>query len=272
MRSTAMTIKPALVSLLVVLSVTASMLAWGSGSVSEVTGRTPVLVELFTSEGCSSCPPADRFLETLDRQPVAGAEMIVLSEHVDYWNHIGWKDPYSAHLYSERQSVYGKRFRLDSVYTPQMVVDGSSQFVGSDPGLADEVFAKALSVPKISVHLSLLSEDPSSGVHVHLDTGVLEPSFGAREAEVQIVVALSRAESQVSSGENAGHRLAHVSVVRSLTKVGVLKRGQGLSRDVHLNLGSGSESESHNLRLIAFVQEPQQGRVLGAALLPVRMK
>ncbi|HKF06154.1 MAG TPA: DUF1223 domain-containing protein [Candidatus Sulfotelmatobacter sp.] len=260
--------KTAFGSLLVILSVIAWTLASGSDSVSEVNGRTPVLVELFTSEGCSSCPPADRFLEKLDHQPVTGAEMIVLSEHVDYWNHIGWKDPYSAHLYSERQSLYGKRFGLDSVYTPQMVVDGSSEFVGSNPALADEAFANALTVPKISVHLSLLSAD-ASGVQVHLDTGALGPSFGAREAEVQIAVALSRAESQVSSGENAGHRLTHVSVVRSLTKVGILKRGQGLSQDVHVNLGSGSESQ--NLRLIAFVQEPQQGRVLGAALLPLRV-
>src|SRR5215831_10819641 len=141
----------------------AAWLAWGSDSVSEANARTPVLVELFTSEGCSSCPPADRFLEKLDHQPIAGAEMIVLSEHVDYWNHIGWKDPYSAHLYSERQSVYGNRFGLDSVYTPQMVVDGSSEFVGSNPALADRAFAKALGVPKISVHLSLISEDPASG-------------------------------------------------------------------------------------------------------------
>ena len=264
-----MTIKAAFGFSLVILSVTAWMLAWGSGSVSGMTDRTPVLVELFTSEGCSSCPPADRFLEKLDHQPVAGAEMIVLSEHVDYWNHIGWKDPYSAHLYSERQSIYGKRFGLDSVYTPQMVVDGSSEFVGSNSALADKAFAKTLGVPKISVHLSLISADPSA-VHVHLDTAALEPSFGAREAEVQIAVALNRAESQVSSGENAGHRLAHVSVVRSLTKVGVLKRGEGLSEDVHLNLGP--VSESHDLRLIAFVQEPQQGRVLGAALLPVSVK
>ena len=263
-----MTIKAALVSLLGVLSVTAWMLGWGSDSVSEAKARTPVLVELFTSEGCSSCPPADRFLEKLDHQPMAGAEMIVLSEHVDYWNHIGWNDPYSNHLYSERQSIYCKRFGLDSVYTPQMVVDGSSEFVGSNPNLADKAFAKALGVPKISVHVSLISADPS-GLLVHLDAGALEPSFGAREAEVQIAVALSRAESQVSSGENAGHSLTHVSVVRSLMKVGILKRGQGLSQDVHLNLGSASESQ--DLRLIAFVQEPQQGKVIGAALLPVRV-
>ena len=260
-----------ILSAIVVLSTGAWMLAFAPqrlhGADAGTGVRTPVLVELFTSEGCSSCPPADRFLETLDRQPIPGAEMIVLSEHVDYWNHIGWKDPYSASLYSQRQSAYANRFGLDSVYTPQMVVDGSSEFVGSSSGEADKAFRKALRVPKLPLQLSSISTDASNTLRAHLETGALDSSFGSREADVYVAVALNRAESQVSAGENSGHRLAHVSVVKSLTKIGALKQGQVLSQDVLLNLEPGSDSR--NLRLIAFVQEPRQGRVLGAASMPV---
>ncbi|MCU1298405.1 MAG: hypothetical protein JWO91_2683 [Acidobacteriaceae bacterium] len=115
---------------------------------------------MFTSEGCSSCPPADAFLEKLDRlQPVAGAQLIVLSEHVDYWNHIGWKDPYSSHLFSERQSGYASRFGLESDYTPQMVVDGTRQFVGRDACSADQTLSEAAKVPKVHVAVSDVSVD-----------------------------------------------------------------------------------------------------------------
>jgi len=259
-----MLIKAGFLLSVVVATVATSIPPRESGSVSAAT-RTPLLVELFTSEGCSSCPPADRFLEQLDHQPLPGAEIIVLSEHVDYWNHIGWRDPYSSHLYSERQSTYRQRFGLDSVYTPQIVVDGAREFVGSDTGLAKKVFAKALVAPKIPVHLSLVSKEAKS-LHAHLDAGTLERSFGVSEAGVYLAVALDRAESQVSSGENAGHKLAHVAVVREIRTLGVIKQGQGFSQDIQLNL----EPASGDLRLIAFVQEPRQGNVLGAALLPIR--
>jgi hypothetical protein len=229
--------------------------------------RTPVLVELFTSEGCSSCPPADRLLEQYGRQPTAGAELIVLSEHVDYWNHIGWKDPYSARSFSERQNRYARRFGLDSVYTPQLVVDGSAQFVGSDSGKATRAFTRAIGRPKVSVVLSDVNMDASHMLHGHVEVGKLEPLYGSAEAEVYIAIALNRAQSQVSAGENAGRRLSHAAVVKNLTTIGVLKRGQSMTKDVELRLEPGSNL--NNLRLIAFVQEPGQGRVLGATLLQV---
>jgi len=240
--------------------------AAGSMQASEVPSQleagTPVLVELFTSEGCSSCPPADALLQKLDRQPIAGEQMIVLSEHVDYWNHIGWKDPYSARFYSDRQNTYARRLGLDDVYTPQMVVDGTSQFTGSDAALAGKAFAKALNKPKMAVRLSSVSLATPNVLSAHLETGALPESFGLREADVYVAVALNHAESQVSGGENSGRKLSHTAVVKSIVKVGRFKKGQTFAQDVQLKVEPGTDAS--NLRLIAFVQEPGQGRVIGA--------
>jgi hypothetical protein len=246
-----------------------SLLTNGSKADAVGTMRTPVLIELFTSEGCSSCPPADTLLQKLDQQPIAGAELIVLSEHVDYWNHIGWKDPYSARFYSERQSAYGRRFGLDSVYTPEMVVDGMTEFVGSNASLANQAFEKALHRPKLPVRLSSISVT-SHLLTGHLETGSLDKSYGTGHADVYLVLALNRAESRVSAGENAGHNLQHVSVARRISKIGAVKQGQALSQEVQVKLGPGEDSG--NLRLIAFVQESRQGRVLGAAAVRVNAR
>jgi hypothetical protein len=239
------------------------MTAWSSLEASAADVRSPVVVELFTSEGCSSCPPADRFLAKVDQQPVPGAQLIVLSEHVDYWNHIGWKDPYSSHFYSERQDAYGRRFDLDSVYTPQMVVDGTAEFTGSDTERAAKAIAQALKSPKIPIRLSGLSVGPAQTLRVRVEADALPSSYPQREAELYVALALNRAESHVSGGENDGRTLSHVAVARSLVKVGVLKHDKNLAQDVTLNFGPAVDS--HNLRVIAFVQETGQGRVLGAA-------
>lgn len=232
--------------------------------------RTPVLVELFTSEGCSGCPPADRFLQKLDQQPQPGAEMIVLGEHVDYWNHIGWKDRFSSHLFSERQSIYAKRFGLESVYTPEMVVDGSSEFVGSDQEKANHVFQSAAGAPKIPIQLSSVSFDQQHTMRAHIETGTLDNSYGVSGAEAYIAVALNHAQSQVSAGENAGHQLTHVAIVRSFVKVAELKRGQSLNQEVVVKLEPSIDV--HDVRLIAFLQEPHQGRIVGATRFTVNSK
>jgi hypothetical protein len=222
----------------------------------------PVLVELYTSEGCSSCPPADAFLQMLDQQPVAGAEMIVLSEHVDYWNQIGWKDPFSSSFYSDRQGAYGRRFGLGSVYTPQMVVDGSEEFVGSDRAAAERAFSKAVASQKIEVQLSAITVESPDRLRAHLEAAPLPPSLKTSIADVYVAVALNRAKSQVSRGENEGRTLTHTAVAQNMDKVGVIRAGQGFSQDIQLELKSGSNPD--NLRLVAFVQEAHQGRVLGA--------
>ena len=131
-----------------------SLLSAGADS-----SRAPVLVELFTSEGCSSCPPADRLLESLDPQA------IVLSEHVDYWDHLGWRDPFSLHANTLRQEAYARGFRIDGAYTPQMVIDGVTEFEGNDERRVRDEFARARSREKIGVHLSRTA----SGVRVQID-------------------------------------------------------------------------------------------------------
>jgi len=223
--------------------------------------RPPVLVELFTSEGCSSCPPADALLERFDRsQPISGAELIVLSERVDYWDNIGWRDPYSSHEYSERQTAYAAQFGLGTVYTPQMFVDGRFEFVGSDERRARQVIKEAAELPKAPVHLSWGSSEGGATI-VHVEAGPLPSATGTRSAGVFLAIADNSDESQVSGGENAGRDLQHVAVLRKLTRIGTVYASAQFSRDINLN------SKNHgNLRSVVIVQEPQVGRVLGAGL------
>jgi hypothetical protein len=225
----------------------------------------PILVELFTSEGCSSCPPADALLEKLDRsQPVAGAELIVLSEHVDYWNYIGWTDPFSSRVYSERQDSYAQRFGRASVYTPQMVVDGSREFVGSDARSAHLAVADALKAPKLELRLSAISVEGGQNVRAHLETEALPTSFGSDEDDIYLAVTSSHAESKVLAGENSGRRLTHTGVVRTLLKIGTLRPGQSFAKDIQVKLAP--EADPRSLRLIAFIQERGAGRVFGATM------
>src|SRR5271156_251986 len=224
--------------------------------------RTPVLVELFTSEGCSDCPPADALLEKLARsQPVSGAELVVLSEHVDYWDDAGWRDPYSSHEYSERQNAYAGQFNLDSVYTPQMVVDGRLELVGSDERRALAAIANAAKTAKLPVSISAVHLETPGVVSLHVNAGQLPSSFATASAEVWIAAADESDESHVSRGENAGRNLKHIAVLRSLTRAGTADRAGEFSRDVRININQGSAA---GLRLPPRRLKPA-GRVLGVA-------
>ncbi len=224
--------------------------------------RVPVLVELFTSEGCSDCPPADTLLERLGRsQPVRGAELIVLSEHVDYWDGIGWRDPYSSHEYTERQGAYAEQFGLGSVYTPQMVVDGGFQVVGSDERGAISAIEKATQAEKFPVSVSLVRWESDGVATLHVSTGQVPHFISAKSLEVLIAAADESDESYVKHGENAGRTLKHVAVLRSLTRVGSIDGSNEFSQEVKVKLHRGGNGG--NLRVVAIVQEAPAGRVLG---------
>jgi hypothetical protein len=207
--------------------------------------RSPVLVELFTSEGCSSCPPADRLLELLD------PKVIVLSEHVTYWDQGGWKDPFSSPVFTARQATYGRMLNIESVYTPQMVVDGEAEFNGSDNRKAADAITKAAQRKKADVKIV------RSGGSLQVD---VEGASGS--AQVYLALAEDSAASEVAAGENHGRHLHHVAVVRSIQKIGSVKKGITFSKTMELPRTASAQ------RIVVFVQESGQGRISGAAMLP----
>lgn len=218
--------------------------------------RRPVLLELFTSEGCSSCPPADRLLETFDRtQPVPGADLIVLSEHVDYWNRLGWADPYSSALFTERQQDYVNRFHTDSAYTPQLVVDGLREVVGSDAGQAKRAIAEAATYAKPEIGLSAQRSGDALKV-------AMKVAGAARGVNVYIVLAEDHAESRVTRGENSGRSLSHVAVVKTMSLAGKTDPQGGFVKDVTLGLQNGGSAA---WRVVVFLQDSHTKQILGAA-------
>jgi hypothetical protein len=227
-------------------------------------GQVPVLLELFTSEGCSDCPPADRLLDALDRtQSVDGAEVIVLSEHVDYWNHLGWRDPYSSAQLSARQSAYASKFRLDSVYTPQLVVDGRLQFVGSDGREAKAAIEKERREQKLTIAISHVVRT-SDQVTAHIEMPATKNQPDNRALGLYVALADNKVESQVARGENAGRALAHVAVVRYLAQVDTIRGNNPVDKQVTLPIQPGVGT--NGVRIVAFLQDAGSGHILGAAL------
>lgn len=225
--------------------------------------RKPVVVELFTSEGCSSCPPADALLKALEiKQPVAGAEIIALEEHVDYWNQGGWDDPYSSSEWTFRQKEYVSRFKGDGPYTPQMIVDGEKQFTGNNPRTAVETIRDA--AQQSIANVSVATDPQSKGDEQHFQVHVAGMPDNDK-ADVFLAVTEDGLQANVEAGENKGKTLQHAAVVRTLQKIGSMdsKSAGQFSADPQVKFKSSWKKE--NLRVVVFVQDKKTWRILGAA-------
>jgi hypothetical protein len=200
------------------------------------------VVELFTSEGCSSCPPADALLSELAAEETPG--VILLELHVDYWDRLGWPDPWADKQFSDRQRRYGERF--DQVYTPQMVVNGEAQFVGSDRLLARALIAKALAAPQSALSVDARREGQT------IRATVAGAPHGTALVATIVEDGLS---SDVARGENRGSKLRHDRVARAWVE------GPGPSIAVRVPAGI----DPAKARLVVFAQEPKSLRIVGAA-------
>jgi hypothetical protein len=209
-------------------------------------GTRPVLVELFTSEGCSSCPPADQLLAELARRP----DLLTLSFHVDYWDRLGWKDPFSSTAATRRQDRYARLLGLDTVYTPQIVVDGHWQAVGSDRGAVTQALAAARLAAE-AVPMTVTLADGEAHIALGADT--------ARRSAALLLVAFDRRHvDRVGGGENDGRVLTHTDVVRGFAEIG---RANGASRTIAAPVPSLAD------RLVAILQQ-DDGRIIGLAAVP----
>ncbi|HEY4379653.1 MAG TPA: DUF1223 domain-containing protein [Acidobacteriaceae bacterium] len=225
---------------------------------------SPVLVELFTSEGCSSCPPADALLARLQRdQPIPGANILVLEEHVDYWDSLGWHDRFSSHQLTVRQGDYVQRLHLSDSYTPQMIVDGTSEFVGNDRAHALRVIGQAAHTAKLPISLAILSSDQS---HLAGTASVTPASNPFPNADVYAALVQSMASTQVLRGENGGQTLHHVSIVRQMKRIGSLADASTAS--LKFSLDVPADTTPAGLRLVVFLQRASDGAILGATSCP----
>jgi len=214
------------------------------------------IVELFTSEGCSSCPPADAVLaEIATDARMSDRSIYCLSFHVDYWNKLGWKDPYSDPAYTQRQSDYSRILKLENVYTPQMVVNGVEEFIGSKRQLAAKAIETALrQIPLVAVHLEVHADESNVFVDYNLD-GVLSGSV------LNIAWVEAQSASKPDSGENSGRNLRHINIVKNFLTVGLTDKTSGKISMKRHEVKAGS--------VIAYVQNSESGQIFGVSSVDV---
>jgi len=224
---------------------------------STASAQTPVVVELFTSEGCSSCPPADALLVKLSHQdPPGSAKLILLGEHVDYWNYIGWTDRFSSATFSQRQNSYAKGLHLATVYTPQMVIDGHLQLVGNGEAEVYRDISKAAAEPK-PAQVTLRWESRQK-----LNIAVHTPASAS--SKVLLAITEDGLSTAVGGGENGGRTLQHAAVVRQLRELGTVSNGKF---EASVDVGPHPDWNQSKLKVAVLVQDAGNGRILGAGLL-----
>jgi hypothetical protein len=241
--------------LLSALLLTASQLALPLSAAAQTPAPQPVLVELFTSEGCSSCPPADAFLIALDRmQVIPGARVIVLSEHVDYWDHEGWRDPWSSEEMTARQTAYASQFRQDSNYTPEAVIDGAQGITANNRPAVVAAIEEAAKHPGIAITIADLNwSDGKARATITAN--------GTAKADLYATLADDHDQSNVLRGENSGHQLEHVAVVRVMKKVGSIDHP--FSRPIEISFSGNKQPKP--MRLVVFAEDRRDGKILGVA-------
>lgn len=213
--------------------------------------RVPVVVELFTSEGCSSCPPADAVLSRLAKdQSVAGAQIIPLGMHVTYWDELGWKDAASLAAATSRQRDYGRVFGEDRIYTPQAVIDGRDELVGSDEGGLKRAVTAAASRPHAHVSVAASFTRPDTIV-AKVDVSDVPPDV-KEKVRTLVLVTEDGLSSIVTRGENGGHTLHHDAVVRRVSSTVEIA-------------GVPAAWHRDRLRVVAVVQGEKSQRIFGAA-------
>jgi hypothetical protein len=245
----------------------------GRSGVFVATPRTPVVVELFTSEGCSSCPPADSFLSKLETvQPVAGAEIIAIEEHVDYWDQLGWRDPFSSADWTDRQRRYASVLGSGNIYTPQMVVNGSAEFVGSREQSGNNAIEQAAQRSTIPLALSAVAVPGKRAAEITVNFQN-SPQELLKELEVWLAITETSLHNSVAGGENAGKELRHASVLRKLQRIGSAapKNEQPGKTVLTAKVFLDPSWRRENLHAVAFLQERHRLRIVGAAQIPLNL-
>lgn len=252
-----------------------AVLAWhagvrpadGAGAAAPPAGDAPVVVELFTSQGCSSCPAADRLLTRLGAEPELSTRLFPLAFHVDYWNHIGWTDPFSSRTWTERQRRYARELSGGRVYTPQLVVNGRTQTVGNDEEEVLALLREALArKPAADLHVRLSAAGGPDRLRAQV-TAEMARAPEAKLKSLELLVALYQKDltTSVGQGENEGRRLENDYVVRHLERAGRLRAQAGATTEADVTFALEPDWNRSDLGVVAFLQDPKTLAIHGAA-------